>query len=619
MDRKSNREWWKSEEDDIFELVVSSAIDLQQRDARTRDLIAWRDLYIDAPREDWMARGLFRDRRARLNAVQNIVDAAHARLAKNRTRPWLVTSEGDWEAQQRAKLTTMWLDGLFENLDVYTLGSDVLHDALVFGTGALKFFERDGAPACELAWTGDLFVDRREERYRNVRTLYQIVGVDRGVLKAQFPKAADKIDESEGYTDLLDPTDSEPGPADLVLVVEAWRLPDSKKKPGRHVICTEKATLLDEKWKKNTFPFEFLHWSRDPLRFWGQGMVERASGMQAELNSMSAVLEDSYRLCPPASIWVQAGSQVNQKQVTNEPWKVYTHDGPNPPTILTPSPIAADFSAREETILRRIPSLQGLSELAVQSMKPAGLNSGKALTIHQNIESERFYVQAKAYEQFYVGVAKQFISLADDLVASGKGDALTIYGGKKELTEIAYADAMLKDKPYQLRVFPVSSLPNEPAGRVEHVSELVGLGAITDPSDVRELLDFPDLDRFNSVESAGRQLVEKRIGQALKGETVAAHPLMPLEYLIRRATLEHDLAEQHGAPEEALQALRDLISHAETLLPPPPAPPMDPSMMGGPMGPGVPPDPSMMPPAPMGPEPMPPAPMEPMPPPEFVP
>lgn len=233
----------------------------------------------------------------------------------------------------------------------------------------------------------------------------------------------------------------------------------------------------------------------------------------------------------------------------------------------------------------------GISQLSAQGQKPAGLNSGKALMVHQDIESERFYAQAKALENWYVGAAKQLLALADEIAndetIEDKSN-LDIHGtprrGSKDLQEVKYMDAMLGDRPHVVRVFPVSSLATSPQGRLQQVADLMQLGILSDPNDARELLEFPDLERFNSVESAGRDLVEQTIGEALRGKAVTAHPLMPLDYAIRKGTLEHDLAELQGADEKALQCLRDFIAMAETLMTMA-APPAAASMPAGPAAP----------------------------------
>jgi len=599
-------EWWTLEGPDVHQYVVAAAVAAQQHGetSRTRDLIAWRDLYVDAPRDDWAALGLFRDRRSRNNVVQSAVDTVCAKLSKSQTLPWVVTANGDWEARWRAKLTTLWLDGQFTALELYKLGNCVLQDAAIFGDGILKFYVRHGKPACDLVWAGDLFVDPREERYRSVRTMYQVAGYDKGVLTACYPEHAEAIRKAPKYTDPLQTATALVGPADLVLVVEAWRLPDGPDKPGRRVCCIQGATLGDGEWTRDDFPFVRFSWSRDPLRYWGLGLAERMSGTQAELNVMTRTIEDAYDRCPPASIWLPAGSEVDVKSITNESWKVYIYNGAQPPTVLTPDAIAPAFSMREQTIIQRAWDISGISQLSATSEKPAGLNSGKALIVYQDVESERFYPQAKGLEQFYIDCSKQLLALANEIVEDDEipdKSGLNVYGrprrgtGRKDvLHEVHYVDAMLGDMPHVVQVFPMSSLATSPRGRLQQISDLMQAGIISDPSTARELLDFPDLDRYNSEESAGRELVEETIGRALQGEQVTPHPLMPLEYAIRKGTLEHDLAEIQGAPEANLQCLRDFIAFAETLLTPPaplPMPPGAASMPAGPVPPGMPPGP----------------------------
>lgn len=601
-----NTQWWKLKGEDLHAAVFSAARQQQEHDPRVRDLVAWLDLYSDTPRDDWASLGLFRDRRARYNVVQSGVDTVTGKLSKSRTRPWIVTSDGDYEARTRAKSATLWLDGQFDALKIYQLGEMVLRDAAIFGTGAAKFYARRGRPHVEVVWAGDLFVDPREERHRCVRTLYQIAAYDKGVLAQDYPEHAAAIDKAANYDDPM-LRGVQVGPANLIQVVEVWRLPDGPELDddedgaGRHCIVIDGACLLDEGYDEECFPFEFLHWQPIPMRFWGQGLVERMSGGQSQLNRICTSLEDAYEHCPPASLWCESEAQIDVKKISNSPWKVHTYaSGGAPPYVLTPNAISADFTAREEVLLSRIYQLAGISEMSAQSVKPAGLNSGKAMLVHQDVESERFYPQAKALEQWYVGVARHLLELADEVMEDESikdKSVLDCFGGEKMLNKVRYVDAQLEDMPHQMRAFPVAALATSPQARLQQVADLMQLGILTDTSSARELLDFPDLERFNSVESAGRDLVDKTIGEALKGETVTAHPLMPLDYAVRKGTLEHGLAEIDGAPEHALQCLRDFISMAETLQQMAAAaavPPESPAMPGAPM-PGGPLPPAMPP------------------------
>ncbi len=593
-------QWWKLEGEELHRSVYAAAQSIQQSDPRVADLLAWADLYNDQARDDWAMRGLFRDRRARINALQSIVDTVTAKLARSRTRPWIVTASGDWEARSRAKLSTLWLDGQFEALSIYEKADVVLQDAAIFGAGALKLYHQDGELNADVVWPGDLFVDPREERHRCVRTLYQVAGYDKGVLAARYPKHRAAIERAGSYEDRALRAHGT-GPADLVQVIEVWRLPDGDAACGRHVIVIDGACLLDEEWERDCFPFAVLQWSRAPLRFWGSGLVALLSGAQAQLNRIAATLEDAYEHCPPASLWCESDAQIDVLKIDNSPWKIHTYQtGSQPPFVLTPNAISGDFSMREETLLSRMYAISGVSEMSAASVKPAGLNSGKAMLVHQDVESERFYAQARALEQWHVAVAQHLIALAEEVVEDEEIEdksALDALGGRKTLEAVSYVDARLGDRPHMIRVFPVSSLATSPQGRLQQVADLMQLGILTDTNAARELLEFPDLDRYNAVESAGRDLVDRTIGECLRGNPKTAHPLMPLDYVVRKGTLEHDLAELDGCDEDGLQCLRDFISMAQTLMvaaAPPPAPALPGAPMpGGPMPPG-----GAMPPAP---------------------
>jgi hypothetical protein len=138
---------------------------------------------------------------------------------------------------------------------------------------------------------------------------------------------------------------------------------------------------------------------------------------------------------------------------------------------------------------------------------------------------------------------------------------------------------------------------------------MVNAQMIDDMDDARELLDMPDLKRYNRLKSAARRLVRKLVDKALrKGEATSPDPYMPLGYFIQYGSLSVNLAAEMGAPEANVQCLRDMVQAAIEMkaeqdaaraaaAAPPPGPPMG----GPPMGPPGMPMPGMpMPVAPAG-------------------
>lgn len=622
-DRDENtagKRWWDSDvgDEEAFGIVTNNVVALNNTySGRTTRLNAWYVLYTDTPDEettDLDDANVRRDRRARFNVVSNACDSVHSRLTKNRPRPWVVTSGGKASLQQKAKQLNKYMDGEFSRMDLHEIGSVAGLDGLVFGTGAVKVYPYCGRPKAERVDIVELLIDPLEAASKDIRTLYQIKHIDRGMLKQMYPKHKGIVAAAGLEDDGQDSGVDDPVVSDMVIVMEAWHLasgPDADD--GRHVICVDSGTLFAEEWRPETFPFAFFRWAEDPRGFWGMGLAERMAGTQSELNGLSTMISDSLELSVP-STWVEAGSGVKRDQIDNEPHRIYTYKG-TPPLFMTPNPVSLMMLQREETLIERSYALQGISLLSASSMKPAGLNSGKALRNHHDIEAERFATAGRNWEKFFTDIARLVLECTRDLATTEKKERehskdkdaakskLEVFVGKSTLEAIAYTDVELGEAPYDVRVFPVSALSTTPQGRLQDVQDLIDLQVITDPNDIRELLDYPDLERFNDVESAGRKLADKMIEEALKGKAVAGNPYLPLEYTHRKAVLAWALSQyEEDGNEKGREALGNFIGHLESIMAkaeeaallaqqqaaqaaaPPPQPAPGPGPMAGPQG-----------------------------------
>ena len=622
--------WWRADED-VHQPLVSLVQHLVTCGSGRRTwLEAMEAVYLDEPLNSQMQSTVDdldyqwnNECRTRWPALRCGADAVHSKIAKTHPRPVVQTIDGDWTLQNKAEQLTMWLDGEFERIGMDELGERVFMDALIFGTGAVFVGKRHEQPLVERVWAADLYVDPREERHDAVRSLYRVRYIDAGVLAEEFPghdEAIAKAKRADPATTGYAEDGPDRGIADLVMAVEAWRLADSPTKPGRHVIAIDGVTLLDDrKWQHDAFPFAFVHWSRAPRRFFGIGLVEQMLAAQAELNDMAETNSQARHLLVP-TLHVESGggdggeSGITVDQLTNETGRVYKHPlGTQPPTLLHATPMFLQMAQAEEMMIQRVWNLAGISQLSVASQKPAGLNSGKAIQNFTDVESERFAVANRSFERLFTSVAKLDIKVAEEIEAgeSSEANKLEVMGGKDALQAIAFRDVRMGDAPYRITVMPVSQLSNTVAAKLDEVMTMVNAQLIDDPDDARELLELPDLKRYNSVRSAGRRLVRKIVDKALrKGVATPADPYMPLDYLIKYGSLSANLAAEAECPEANVQCLRDMVQQAidlKTSITPPPPPPAMPG--APPMPPGMPPGPPMgdVPPMPPG-APMPPPP-----------
>jgi hypothetical protein len=80
--------------------------------------------------------------------------------------------------------------------------------------------------------------------------------------------------------------------------------------------------------------------------------------------------------------------------------------------------------------------------------------------------------------------------------------------------QIDWKDIDLTEDEYVMKVYPISSLPNDPEGRLSTIQEYTQAGFMK-PRTGRRLLDFPDLemeeDLANSKEDYLHEIIEKMI------------------------------------------------------------------------------------------------------------
>lgn len=576
----NDKRWYLRKDKKVHEVVYGKAQSLLEKDTRRYRYRELRRVYAPplygdeslATSEDEYEI----EYGSRHPIVANAIDTVHSKIAKNRPGPKVLTSDGSWKLQRKAKLLQQYLEGEIKRLKVYTeLAPAVLWEALVTGTGALHCFEQNGRPMLELRYCDELFVDRQEEFHRSVRSLYSVRPVDRQVLMEMFPEHKAKIQEcEETYEDDMNIEGYAVDDADMLLVVEAWR----RGTKGRHVVCIGNTTLVNEDYTDEDFPFIFLRWLERPRSFWGIGMVERMALQQTEVDDVSDAISDNVARCQPKLLVPREGN-IEEDSITDEGWQCLKYSGA-PPSWVAPEPNAMGTVAYRDQTIAGIYEQNGISQLSAQSQKPEGLDSGAAIRTYQDVESERFYLSGLAYETFHMGICEKVVGLAESIYERSGGKDLVVFAGQKKLRRLAFGQVRMGNEPYEIRVYPVSKLANTVSGKIAQISELQQLGVLTDPQAAAKLLDLPDLEAYQGLESAARDFAEDIVGRALDGEPVGelVSPYIDLDYAHKIGMQSFNKALYDGADLDDLASLHTLLGVLEAqiaereaaLAPPPP-------------------------------------------------
>lgn len=499
--------------------------------------------------------------RVTYNVIRSVTDTAASKIAKMRPRTLVLTDDGDFSLQTKAKKLSKYLEGVFYDCGIYEEAQRVFTDACVFGTGALKFFEENGRIKVERVFIGEIIVDEAEGIHEKPRQLHQKKLIDRSLLLEMFPEHANAINQAKSASD------KETGiktSADQVEVIESWHLPSSvDAKDGKHSIVIDNATLFAEDYVKDYFPFAFFRWSPRLLGFFGSGVAEELIGIQIEINKLLRNIQQSQNLAAVPRVFVENGSSVVTEHINNEIGSIIKYVGT--PPVISPSPaMSPEVYQHVETLYLRAFEITGVSVMSATSRKPEGLDSGIAIREAQDIETERFAITSQRYQELFIDAANMIIDMSRDLYEDFPELEIKVKG-EKFIETIAWKDVDMSDDSFLMKVYPTSLLPTTPAGKLQKVSELIQAGFI-DRKQGLALLDFPDLEEVVSRETAAFDTVKMIMESIIdKGKYISPEPFMDLDLTLQVAQTSYLKAKVRNVPEDRLELLRRFMEDIVTL------------------------------------------------------
>lgn len=503
--------------------------------------------------------------RVTLNIVQSMIDTVTSKITKNKPKPTFITDGGDFKQQRRARRLTQFVEGQFQACDFYAQSAIAFLDSCIFGTGAIKIFRKGKEIVAERIFIDELVIDDRESLYGKPRQMHQKKYIHKDVLKAEFPDFAGAIDAQASTNS--DPYGLQRGSysSDMILTIESWRLPSSKKaKDGKHSICIENQTLDSEDYDRPDFPFVFWRWGTRPIGFFGQGLAEQLTGLQIEINKILRTIQISMHLVSIPKIYVEAGSKVVSAHLNNQIGGIIKFTG-SPPTNGPLGSIPPELFAHLDRLYQRAYEIAGISQLSAQSQIPQGLSgSGKSMRVYNDLETERFMSVAQRYEHSFLDASRHMISLAKEIAKDDPSYSVQAKD-RNFLRSIKWKDVDLEEDTYVMHIYPASALSSDPAGRLADVQELIQAGFVGKEDGLR-LLDLPDLQSFYNFSTASAEDIMMTIEHFLdEGTYRTPEPFQNLAYgqeKMQQALLYYGA---QGADEDTLELFRRWIQDAQTL------------------------------------------------------
>lgn len=565
------RAWWNLDALSAAKVVVSNVQAWQLYDiARLQRLHRLARCYsnrlqygndLDAARMD-----IYRQRYAQAfsaNVTKSCVDTVAAMTGQSRPRPFYVSSDGNWKGQQQCRDLNRFMTGVFYECGFDSKADEITLDALRVGEGWLHYYPtKERRVGIERVPLDEIWLDYFEAiQTHNPRQLCRIRQVDREELIAQYPE------EEGNIRGAGNPFQSHPAPilsvADLVTVIEAWRLPDGPNHPGKYLICTDQGPLKPmAPFKRRRFPFSRLKYSNSPDGYWATGLVEELEPNQRELNSLYWTIKGSMDIAGTFKWFVPNAANLNPNHLTNALGAILTGD--SAPMSLLAQIVQPEIYAWVESIINRMYAISGVSQLKSSGVVPVGLKSGEAQRVNDAISSQRFADFDRKRSRLSIDAADHVIDIVQELAGAANDDG-KLAGYKLDAADMQSIESIdwqsLEYKPnmFTVQCLDVSSLPKEISGRIDTITDLSQAGMI-DPDMARDLLALPDIDTVESLFRQHRLRIMKSLDTIiLEGKLTLPDKRdnLPLAHVM--ALRYYKLAQNQRAPEDRLLKLDEYI------------------------------------------------------------
>lgn len=581
-----NFSWWRAPEEEMANQIVQTIRFMQRHQgSRNEQLVVSTRLYGNTSTYNLVGTSFTRanavntspsSQRISFNLCASVIDTLTSMVAKNRVQPTFVTNGGTWGMQRKAENLTKFTEGLYYQHKLHSKTVDGFRDAAAWGTGIVGIGRYQDDVCIERVLPHEIVIDVIESIVASPRQIHRVKECDRGVAMAEWPEEAEIIADVQpaAYQDIGGGTTG-----DLITMTDSIHLPsqedmDDKDCDGFRIICAGDKVIKKIPWKKSYFPYAFFFYSKRLLGFWGQGACERLQSLQGQINRLMMLQQQAAWLGGGFKILSHIGDKIPPQHFNNSMGPILKWAGDISPSMIAPPFIQAEISPMIDGLIAKGYQQEGVSQMNAASVKPLGVNSGKAMRTLNDIESDRFESMGQDFEDFNLEIVRQAIEVVKEIYEDKKTYKV-MFPSTRFMETVDWKDIKLKKDEYVMKAFPTSSLADDMTGRLQDVQELAQAGYIS-PRTARKLLRMPDIEMADMLANAAEDLLHKQFEEMLDGaEMIPPEQFYDLTLGKQLALQYYNYAKVQNAPEEVLAVLRDWMEQADDILGlnKPPAPP----------------------------------------------
>ena len=436
---------------------------------------------------------------ANINVIKAAIDTLVSKISNQKCRPYFSSINGTYKTRQIVKQAQQFFDYMFDYEDVNHKVAHAFRDSCICGLGHVFLNPFNYKLQVLAPWT--------------VATQHT---------ESAYGKPSDMLVKFNNYpTTLLDKYE---GKADYVQYCIYISLKEHK---AYELVNAREINVKD--YAPEVLPLVTISYC-DPI--FGRkttSIVEELNGCQTQIDMINQKIAAASQTTPANSIYVLEGSSLDGEKLTNksgEVYKVKLPPGMNslPIQQVNPAPFDPMWQSMLDYYVKQAFESIGLSQLSATGKKPAGVESGVALSTLEDVESDRFETQLNAFIKMYTDIAKMYINCLP-----ADTDILPV---SENTSSLKWKDLLKEQGLFKIKYSAATFLSKQPSEQIKQISQLSQAGLIG-VEKISQLLDNPDLEEAYSFAQAVHNACAKVIEEAMAGEDVDIPKFISYEQLAK--------------------------------------------------------------------------------------
>ncbi len=492
------------------------------------------------------------------NVVALALDTFNNRIGTN--KPWVApsTNGGDFMLQTKADELRGIFAAQFDQLRLYRdITPHCFQDMGTWGTTLCKVtpdLDRK-KPVLKRVLADDWLVDEVEASVMEPRSGIHRDYVFRDDLLSMYE------DDEDAAQAIINAPSAFPGVTysegtsldNIIYVLDAYKLPRANGQPGRRVLCLPNYVFEDEDWTRDHFPFAVARWRRMSIGYWGQGVPEVLTKIQQNIDRLDRTIIAQQTHGSVFTILNRKGSGLVAQHFANKQGRVLQWDGQEP-KFFTPQAVTGDIYHERDAEIQQALDFIGLSPQITSGARDPGVTAGVAIRAKENQADARHLSPGQSLEQFVVDIAYLLLEVNKEIKPE-----MCIAGKEEPVDWDSYS---MERGDIKLMAFPVSSIPSEPEGRYQTISEWFANGQINKQE--KMLLDsMPDTQAYEDIATSMQRHAYQVLDRIIEtGHFEAPDAYENWETVIQIAQSRLKQAQVRGVPDDRLRLIEQWIELA---------------------------------------------------------